>query len=130
MPVRDFVTRFFGGGSRYVCMAWSIVGVKVTLRLCHITNLNAEKPIYSTTPKPGSIVIVDSTGLKVYGKDEWHQEKHNVSARRTWRKLHLAIDENHQVLACELTTPDVRGRPHRSPEPAGPNRHALRDFHR
>jgi hypothetical protein len=57
--------------------------------------------------EPGSIVIVDSTGLKVYGKDEWHQEKHNVSARRTWRKLHLAIDENHQVLACELTTPEV-----------------------
>jgi hypothetical protein len=24
----------------------------------------------------GSFVIVDSTGLKVYGKDEWHQEKH------------------------------------------------------
>ena len=29
----------------------------------------------------------------------------NVAARRTWRKLHLAVDENHQVLACELTTP-------------------------
>jgi hypothetical protein len=57
--------------------------------------------------EPGSVVIVDSTGLKVYGKDEWHQEKHNVPARRTWRKLHLAIDERHQVLACELTTPDV-----------------------
>ncbi|MFI3137771.1 MAG: IS5 family transposase, partial [Methylococcaceae bacterium] len=62
---------------------------------------------------PGSIVIVDSTGLKVYGKDEWHscpsgyQEKHNVKARRTWRKLHLVIDENHNVLACELTTPEV-----------------------
>ena len=52
-------------------------------------------------------MIVDSTGLKVYGKDEWHQEKHDVPARRTWRKLHLAIDEHHQVLACELTTPDV-----------------------
>jgi hypothetical protein len=57
--------------------------------------------------EPGSLVIVDSTGLKVYGKDEWHQEKHDVPARRTWRKLHLAIDENHQVLACELTTPEV-----------------------
>jgi hypothetical protein len=57
--------------------------------------------------KPGSVVIVDSTGLKVYGKDEWHQEKHDVPARRTWRKLHLAIDEHHQVLACELTTPEV-----------------------
>ena len=26
---------------------------------------------------------------------------------RTWRKLHLVIDENHNVLACELTTPEV-----------------------
>ena len=57
--------------------------------------------------QPGSLVIVDSTGLKVYGKDEWHQEKHDVPARRTWRKLHLAVDENHQILACELTTPEV-----------------------
>jgi hypothetical protein len=57
--------------------------------------------------EPGSVVIVDSTGLKVYGRDEWHQEKHDVAARRTWRKLHLAIDEHHQILACELTTPEV-----------------------
>ncbi|WP_347988511.1 IS5 family transposase [Methylomonas sp. AM2-LC] len=55
----------------------------------------------------GSIVIVDSTGLKVYGKDKWHQEKHNVAARRTWRKLHLAVDENHQIIAYELTTPET-----------------------
>jgi transposase len=55
----------------------------------------------------GSIVIVDSTGLKVYGKDEWHQEKHDVAARRTWRKLDLAVDENHQIIACELTTPET-----------------------
>jgi hypothetical protein len=26
---------------------------------------------------------------------------------RTWRKLHLAIDENHQVLTCELSTPEL-----------------------
>ena len=49
----------------------------------------------------------DSTGLKVYGKDEWHQEKYAVPARRTWRKLHLVIDEYPQVLACELATPEV-----------------------
>jgi transposase len=57
--------------------------------------------------KPGSLVIVDSTGLKVYGKDEWHQEKHGVSPKRTWRKLHLAVDEHHQIIAVELTTPEV-----------------------
>jgi hypothetical protein len=61
------------------------------------------KHILTKAMEPGSLVIVDSTGLKVYGKDEWHQEKHDVTARRTWRKLHLAIDEKHQVLACELT---------------------------
>jgi Transposase DDE domain len=65
------------------------------------------RPVLSKAMEPGSLVIVDSTGLKVYGKDEWHQEKHDVPARRTWRKLHLAIDEKHQVLAVELTTPDV-----------------------
>ncbi len=63
--------------------------------------------VLSKALEPGSFVIVDSTGLKVYGKDEWHQEKHGVAARRTWRKLHLAVDENHQILACELTTPEV-----------------------
>ena len=50
------------------------------------------KHILIKAMEPGSIVIVDSTGLKVYGKDEWYQEKHSVPARRTWRKLHLAID--------------------------------------
>jgi hypothetical protein len=65
------------------------------------------KHILSKAMEPGSVVIVDSTGLKVYGKDEWHQEKHDVPARRTWRKLHLAIDEKHQIVACELTTPEM-----------------------
>lgn len=57
--------------------------------------------------QPSSLVVVDSAGRKVYGKDEWHQEKHDVPARRTWRKLHLAADENHEILACALTIPEV-----------------------
>jgi len=57
--------------------------------------------------EPGSHVLVDSSGLKVFGKDEWHQEKHKVKAKRTWRKLHIAIDEKHQFLACKLTTKEV-----------------------
>jgi hypothetical protein len=70
-------------------------------------SISIPRHVLSQAMEPGSLVIVDSTGLKVYGKDEWHQEKHDVPARRTWRKLHLAIDEHHQVLACELTTPEV-----------------------
>src|SRR5450759_3903810 len=70
-------------------------------------SIELPRHILSKALQPGSLVIVDSTGLKVYGKDEWHQEKHDVPARRTWRKLHLAVNENHQILACELTTPEV-----------------------
>jgi hypothetical protein len=70
-------------------------------------SIELQRPVLSKAMESGSLVMVDSTGLKVYGKDEWYQERHDVPARRTWRKLHLAIDENHQVLACELTTPDV-----------------------
>src|ERR1035437_10027787 len=70
-------------------------------------SIELPRHVLSKALQPGSLVIVDSTGLKVYGKDEWHQEKHGVPARRTWRKLHLAVNENHQILACELTTPEV-----------------------
>lgn len=59
------------------------------------------------TIEPGSHFIVDSTGLKVYGRDEWHQEKHNVKGNRTWKRLHLGIDENHSIIACELTETSV-----------------------
>ena len=55
----------------------------------------------------GSYIIIDSTGLKMYGHDEWHQEKHKIKANRTWRKLHLAIDENHQIIAAQLTDKSV-----------------------
>jgi hypothetical protein len=70
-------------------------------------SINLPRHVLTKAVEPGSVVIVNSNGLKVYGKDEWHQEKHDVPARRTWRKLHLDIDEKHQVLAYELTTPEV-----------------------
>ena len=74
-----------------------------------ISKINVTLPRHVLTKAipPVSLVIVVSTELKVDGKDELHQEKHDIPARRTWRKLYLAIDVNHQVLACELTTPEV-----------------------
>jgi len=32
-------------------------------------------------------VLVDSTGLKVYGAGQWLEEKHGARSRRNWRKL-------------------------------------------
>jgi len=69
------------------------------------TSLKLQRLIDSI--EPGSHVLVDSTGLKVYGKDEWHQKKHHVKPKRTWRKLHLCVDEHHQIVACDLTDKSV-----------------------
>jgi transposase len=52
-------------------------------------------------------VVIDSTGLKVYGAGEWHRNKHGGRDRRSWRKLHLAMDpDTGEILACELTDQD------------------------
>jgi len=34
-------------------------------------------------------IVMDSTGLKIYGEGEWKVRQHGVSKRRTWRKLHV-----------------------------------------
>jgi hypothetical protein len=53
-------------------------------------------------------LLIDSTGLKVYGTGEWLQEKHGLRARRTWRKLHLAVDaQTGMVMASTLTENDM-----------------------
>lgn len=53
-------------------------------------------------------LVVDSTGVKVYGEGEWKVRQHGYSKRRTWRKLHLAVDgSTGQIQAVELTTNDV-----------------------
>lgn len=68
--------------------------------------LGLKSPRYRKTEKVEdglAAIAIDSTGLKRFGRDEWHQEKHKVSAKRSWRKLHVAIDESHIIQACELT---------------------------
>src|SRR5215208_5948343 len=53
-------------------------------------------------------LLVDSTGLKIYGEGEWLDQKHGIRSRRRWRKLHLGVDaETHEIVAVELTPDDV-----------------------
>jgi hypothetical protein len=49
-------------------------------------------------------LVVDSSGLKIYGEGEWKVRIHGWSKRRTWRKLHLGVDEaTGDVLVARLT---------------------------
>jgi Transposase DDE domain len=53
-------------------------------------------------------LLVDSTGLKIYGEGEWLDQQHGVRARRRWRKLHLGVDaDTHDIVVSELTPDDV-----------------------
>ena len=65
--------------------------------------LEAELP---RRPKPGPLhLVVDATGVKVYGEGEWKVRQHGWSRRRTWRKLHLGVDEaTGEVVAAAVST--------------------------
>src|SRR6476646_3611940 len=53
-------------------------------------------------------LVIDSTGLKVYGEGEWKVRQHGYSKRRTWLKLHLAVDpETHEIQAAMVTDAGV-----------------------
>lgn len=50
-------------------------------------------------------IVVDSTGLKIYGEGEWCVYKHGKQYQRTWRKVHLAVEaDSLQIVANALTS--------------------------
>ena len=53
-------------------------------------------------------IVMDSTGLKIYGEGEWKVRQHGVSKRRTWRKLHIGANpEDGEIQAVILTENSV-----------------------
>jgi hypothetical protein len=56
-------------------------------------------------------VLIDSTGLAVYGAVQWLEEKHGRKSRRRWRKLHLAVDADTGMIVAQTLTDQDRGDP-------------------
>jgi IS5 family transposase len=53
-------------------------------------------------------LVVDSTGVKVFGEGEWKVRQHGYTKRRTWRKLHIGADEaSGEIVAAMVTTNNV-----------------------
>lgn len=49
-------------------------------------------------------LVVDSTGLKLFGEGEWKVRMHGWSRHRTWLRLHVGVDEaTGEVRAAKLT---------------------------
>ena len=55
------------------------------------------------TPQGSVCVIVDSTGLKICGQGEWHSQKHGEKKGKRWKKLHIGVDDQVQIVASTVT---------------------------
>ena len=92
----------------------------------HLLNISLPVPDYSTlcrrssklkvklASKPASRIthlLVDSTGLKVFGEGEWKVRTHGKDKRRQWRKLHISMDgESLLITAAVVTDKDTLDR--------------------
>lgn len=69
-------------------------------------SLNVTLPVRDWS-KPRHLVV-DSSGVKVYGEGEWKVRQHGISKRRTWLKLHLCVDEaTLETVSAVASTNDI-----------------------
>jgi len=52
-------------------------------------------------------LIIDSTGLSVFGEGQWAAAKHGKRGFQGWKKLHLGVDGNGVIVAEAFTGPNV-----------------------
>lgn len=53
-------------------------------------------------------MVIDSTGLNIFGKGEWKKQKHEPDKRQVWRMLHLTVGPtSHNIVAAEVSLENV-----------------------
>jgi hypothetical protein len=52
-------------------------------------------------------LIIDSTGLSVFGEGQWAAAKHGKRGFQGWKKLHLGVDGKGGIVAETLTGPNI-----------------------
>ena len=74
---------------------YSLVSKRASSLSLELKKFSTKEPIH---------VVVDSTGLKIFGEGEWKMRCHGKSRRRSWRKVHLAVDsDTHTIVGYKLT---------------------------
>lgn len=71
-------------------------------------DLDIQLGLLKKRSKTPTDIVIDSTGLKIYGEGEWKIRTHGKQKRRTWRKYHVAVNpDSHEVTAIELTVANI-----------------------
>jgi hypothetical protein len=61
-------------------------------------------PTYKNKNGQPMHLVVDATGIKIYSEGEWKMRQHGKEKRRTWRKLHIAVNEATQDIVIAVVT--------------------------
>jgi hypothetical protein len=61
-------------------------------------------PEYKNKSKEPIHLVVDASGIKIYGEGEWKMRLYGKEKRRTWRKLHIAVNEKNHDIVMSLVT--------------------------
>jgi IS5 family transposase len=89
-----------------------LLGVKLSVP-CYTTLCRRRRSLEVVLPRRKKSeplhLVVDSTGIKVYGEGQWKVRQHGYTKRRTWRKLHIGVDEaTHEFVAAVVSTNDFK----------------------
>ena len=91
MPLRqvtgfvEFLFKMMGlsGSPDYTTVSKRMPGIKVRYQRKINQSINSNN---------GIVMLIDSSGFKVFGEGEWKVRKHGANKRRTWRETHIALD--------------------------------------
>jgi Transposase DDE domain len=101
--------------------------------LVRLMDVNLRVPDYSTISRRGTgltlptrscveshgpiHLVVDSTGLKIFGEGKWLENKHETKpTHKSWRKLHPGLDLVSGDIVCSDLTKDDVGDPTALPD--------------
>ena len=91
----------------------TLLGVKIAVPDFSTLSRRSNGAILRPNPRTDNGVsiqlVVDSTGLKIFGEGDWLKETHKAKAKRkSWRKLHLGLDlVSGQIVCSDLTADDI-----------------------
>jgi len=61
----------------------------------------------TTRGKKVTDVVIDGSGIKIYGEGEWKVEQHGREKKKKWKKIHVAIDpETQELVLTDVTDKD------------------------
>ena len=107
LPLRQ-TTGFVESLLKRVELDWSVPDFSTLCR--------RQKTLSVAIPYKGSAgplhLLVDSTGIKAEGEEEWNARKHGGPKRRLWRKIHIGVDEETlEIRAIEVTSSSIGDAP-------------------